>query len=301
MSITEIIEGDGKGGARSGVKTNDGNTWSRVWTCKTTTRAEDATDVLADATFPEVGDAHPNDADAVCRSVRADEGGLVAGGGSTWKVTAEYSSSQIDAEQSTSPLYPTRPAKYNGVSQLEERGVDFDVNGDPIANLAGDPFHPATVKLFATHTLEVEVNLSSFTAISPADYETKVNSSTFKGAAAGTVMCQSVVRSGPFKQGGVTFYTFRFLFAYAPETWNRRHGSVLQSGLRMRKSGAIKSIKNTEGHPITDAVCLKLVDPEAPSGDVVSTTNPAEYTFGPPGGPGYWSLYASTSFSPIDY
>lgn len=294
MAVDSVIEIP----QRTFGDTFDGSSYVRVFRVHTNARTDDGTIVRAGVGVA-VGDAHPNDANALCKGVRGvenaltnkEDAGSVVADGSWWTVTCDYSSSFTDTQMVGSPLYPTRKAKLNGSVSVEERPIDFDKNGDPLANIAKMPFYPAITKLFVGGGLEIEVNLLEASEPSKATYEGKCNSATYRGAAAGTVMCQGIIKTGPFKEGGVEFYTYRIVLAYAAETWDVRHGKVLEQGVKERVAGVVRPIK-INNREVTEPWPLKTVGADAVAirdGDLTD----AEFAD--------FELYERTSFTGITY
>jgi hypothetical protein len=278
--------------------TGGGARCQRRYKLVTDERTDDGIVVMGHIDLPVPGMVHPVHSFLYCTGLSAeesilnlkqDEGETVAGG-SLWYVTADYSSVLEEISTSSNPLYPTTPAKYNGNSSLEYKGIDYDKNGDAIANLAGDPFRPRLQAWFPNDTLEIEVNLLFGSLVNSNTYMRRVNSATYKGKAAGTVMCVACNYSGPFQQGGVTYYVQRLSLSHAEETWNVRHGKVLQQGLREKVGGVLRTIRDDDQNEVTEPRMLKTS-----GGDVVKTDDPAEAE---------WlsvQLYASVSFAGIDY
>jgi len=162
----------------------------------------------------------------------------------TYEVT-DYTSAGSD---SLAPL--DRPMKVSVSGAPANVQVDTDANGDPIANKAGQVF-PVTID-HSDERISIERNEASRTAY--ASYRNKVNSSTFRGYAAGRVRCIDVRQDyteETFEGTNYQFWkvTYEFLVAMPR---NDRDATTPKHTARIRNAGTwyLASGKRV---PITDS------------------------------------------------
>ena len=267
--------------------TPEGVTADRSWNIETNSSTDDFSVVGVASCLPELGDAHPNDADLFCASI-SGEPFKQLDAGALWRVTAQYGPVTNGVTPGSSIIYPSKQAMFTGSGAFEDISIDFDSAGDPIVNKAGDPVRPRLIRKGISKTIEIEVNLATASAPAFASYEGKVNNATFKGGAAGTVLCGPICQSGPFYEQTVEYYTFRLVFLYAAETWNVRHGKILNEGFRQKLvDDSLEVIKDSDGNDIQEP---RLLDND---GAVLAD-----------GGTPIWlefEPYAEVDMSPLNY
>ena len=180
VSANEIF--DGREGDSSSVLET---TYTRCWTIEVDSAYDEATSIylsLAGGTLPRQLERYPNNNLATCRKVRITQGQHWR----HWKATATYSTAPLtkqeqEAQESGGGDNPLgRPPRVSLSSELYERPIEEDKDGDAILNSAGDPFDPPPLVDDVRFLLRIEKNIS--TAGFPTwvfSYANSVNSDQF--------------------------------------------------------------------------------------------------------------------------
>lgn len=173
--------------------------------------------------------------------------------GALWTAKISWAPITEDFTPGTSVIYPSKGAMFSGSGSFEDVPTDFDKDGDPIANFAGDPYLNPVKKKRVSKTIEAEINFAVGSEPDFNSLEGKTNSNTVYGASAGKVLFGPASFSGPFYERGVAYKTWRIVYLYASEGWNERDAQVLNEGLREKDGdGNIIKIIDDEGNEATE-------------------------------------------------
>lgn len=152
----------------------------------------DETDVLLATGIPKYLDAYgPADLAALCTSIRADQDPENQW---VWHVEAEYSTDlgeqQRRDQDNPNPLL--RPAVWKYASVRATRTEPKDRRGNAYQNRAGQPFKSPPETPYATARYTITRNESSFSGDLADHYAWTVNSASWYGKPAGTVLCKGI-------------------------------------------------------------------------------------------------------------
>jgi hypothetical protein len=125
MAVTSVYR---KPGTRTGTRTREGYDHSDVWIVETDDHNDNQDVILAEFVAP--GGTYGG---RIVESISCSE---VSEDGRQWEVTVNFANSAI-----TNPL--TAPVKLGMTQSPVQVPTDFDKNGNPILNAAGDPFQEA--------------------------------------------------------------------------------------------------------------------------------------------------------------
>jgi len=178
--------------------------------------------------------------------------------GLDWIVTANYGT----PEEEENPLNE-RPKVSWSLAQFQEN-VEYDINGKPILNSAGEPYSEPVQIDQSRLVLTITRNEASFNPALALAYADAVSATTFKGAPAGKVKVANIASTEEEHKnvaGGVyskTTYTFHF---------NSRgfQKKLLDHGFREKVEGKLKHIL-VQGQKITEAALLDGTGKQLPEG-----------------------------------
>ena len=231
MTITYI-------GENHAPATNDrgSRSYTRSFRLSTTAKTETAYDVGSHASLPDIGEAHPDDANAFCTTLSVDPTDPWKG----WTVTAQYSDQRTLAEDPTNDA-----AVITWGSEQFQRVAAFDRNGDAIVNSAGDPFDPPNMMDDSRRVVTVQKNL----AVVPTwilDYQDAVNSDSFTvdgvTVGIGLAKMQSVTVGEVQRRNGTVFRSVTFTIHLQRDGWLL---APLDAGFReLNYAGDLVNIKN---------------------------------------------------------
>lgn len=246
--MSAIVRGEQRAG-RSSVRSSGGvpvldETYHYL--VETSSAAEDRITVLAASGLPRVGITLSAGGIAVCKNVdavrREDQRTL-------WDVTATFSS-EVDERQGTQSVTgdPTewKPIYETKFERLQEILTE-DVDGDAIANSAGQPFETGIVRsrfipIWEFYQFEPE-SVSDETVLSRNEV---VNSAVFKGKDIHTLLCTVMSSVIGFYYGNRRRLT-RYAIRYNEKTWKHKR---LDVGTVYLDSGKHKPYLDDNGNVI---------------------------------------------------
>lgn len=140
------------------------------------------------------------DPDCVCQSIdiEAQKPALVGGGGGDglYLVTCRFARSVVDGSFTPAPPELDGAARFQIERATVSAPVDHDIDGKPITNSADEEFSPPLNKLTVNRVLVADWirKAASQTAAETEyeEYEGKLNSTTWRGAARGTIFCHAI-------------------------------------------------------------------------------------------------------------
>jgi hypothetical protein len=99
--------------------------------------------------------------------------------------------------------------------------VEKDNDGEPIVNSAGQPFDEPYQRERWLPVLVAQKNYATLSAIETLNrtYENAINSTTFRGNAAKTVLFTGIETGPPTFENGITFYVGQSRFIIRKDTW----------------------------------------------------------------------------------
>lgn len=200
-------------------------TYKRKWIIQRDTSADTLFIVLSTSGLPLVYEVYPEDTRALCTNIEATPTGDETG--TLWEAEATYST-QFDNQQQSNPIL--RPPLYSCQSQQYTRPVARDTDGTPIMNLAGDYYDPPPEMDDARGTIIVSKNQSSL-PLAQMNYVNAINSDQFFNNGPGTWKLNAISSGNIQTEGGTTFYTVTYEFAYRPEGWQPRLLEIGYNGL----------------------------------------------------------------------
>lgn len=220
--------------------------YTRTYLAKTDTATTDEMVVLQSSYVPQLFDTDPFNSDARVsgRDAERTENPVY------WKVDVQYSTkvpTAQDGDNSDSPLN-IKPKWSRSSSQISVP-IWEDVDGKVIKNTADQQFNPP-------------VNVVRFNAVYRVirgelkypneQYEGRVNSSTFLGKPAGTLLCTIPSIEEAFSHS-LKFYWVTYEFHYDYRGWQPR---VLSAGLMQKVAGTPVKLK-----PCVDALGQDVTSP----------------------------------------
>lgn len=243
---------------RGGTDEAGKNTYTRVWKLEAATAdwgprgvtaAFEAATGIARGTSYAIGagaeEWYEADANAFAQSIEAVP---VSEDGCQWHVTVNYV--PIDPQSLIPPT--ERDVKVSWDSEESERIADFDVDGNPVVNAAGDPFDPPVMVDQSRRILTIERNEADFDDQWVDQFVDKVNANTFYGRAAGEVLCKKITASTQFDSEDGAYWSVRYEFHVNPDGWKSR---PLNAGMRQLVSGVLAPILD-KGVPVSQPVPL---------------------------------------------
>lgn len=225
-------------------------------------------------------------------------------GGFLWTVVCEYDSSPAgkseggaDPSTASEPAVtaqqspPDRPWTIEVGSTKTSKILTTDINDDPIlykkadgtivnastksiTNSSGQPFDPP-VEMPAFHgtlTIGLFKSISSDNFVNVKTYTNRINSTTFLGFTAGSLLVTEYKLTSQYEQGSY-FWHKHVTLEIHPETWNPVQ--VLDAGTMWKESGSkpLQAILDKSGNPVTSPVPLDgLGKPLNANGDLVYMT-----------------------------
>jgi len=231
-------------------------------------------EIRAHASIPKVGNAHPRITGQYCQNVNVEQ----AEGPTKFLAVAEYSQKVVG--DVTDPL--NQPPDVGWEALENQREIDTDLDGNPIASSAGEPYDPPIVETESDPVLVWTKNFatSTVTASWLIGWAEKTNSGAVnvngEAIAAGEALAIGVPRA-EFVEGreGVTAY-FRVTFRIAlrkgagANAWKRK---LLDQGYRfLNGSGQLVLFVDESGKPLNQPALLNGSGGKLTSGSPVFRT-----------------------------
>jgi hypothetical protein len=216
------------------------------WIVKATSLTENRLTVLATSGIPQVGITVSSGGAAVCRTVdavRREDQRLL------WDITATFSS-DVDERQATQaitgdptawiPIYETK------FERLQEIATT-DVDGDTIANSAGQPFENGIIRARFIPIWEFfQLEASTVTDEQVIARNEVVNDATFKGCLTKTLLCSVLSSVVGFYYGSKRRLT-RYSLRYNVKNWRHKRQDV---GTVYLDAGQHLAYTDTDGNVI---------------------------------------------------
>lgn len=165
-------------------------------------------------------------------------------------VTLTYAQLE-NAQIPSNPL--NSPAEYSFDIDYIEIPIDYDANGQPILNTAGDKFDPTLTTKVNFLRMTVTQNELYYDRRLAVAYANKVNSDAFEGLTPGQCLCESITGQGPNFQDDISYYKVTYSFAIKEDGWK---DPVISAGMReLDDSGKLQNIQ-VKGSDITTPMAL---------------------------------------------
>lgn len=172
-----------------------------------------------------------------------------------WTANVNYSSRTPDPDKSgpaksgyDNPLDEPPVIKWSSGTTTEI--IEKDINGVAILNSAGEPFDPPVEIQVPQPKLTISRNEASFSGTDALDYVYTVNTASFAGGAAGTVLCVGINADDSYSNG-VQYWKVTYEFLYRRQGWQK---SLLNQSMMYKTGGNWKRITDDAGQFITDPV-----------------------------------------------
>ena len=267
MAVVEVKEINAGRGGKEAYQADGTTVFTRTrsWRVETSAAANDDVTVLASASLPKIGTAHPNHANCKClsRSAKPESKGQKL----HWIVTAEYST-KWDIEED--PL--DDPAITEWSTETYQTVVERDIDGNAVVNSAGDPFDPPAEKDDSRWTSVTRKNITTTVPDWFFAYQDNVNEDTYTidgiTITAGWAKISAIHLSAIQERNGTQYRVVTFTIHYRAESegvggssgygsgsgddevepW---HLNILDVGFReLDGSGDPTNIKDAEGDDI---------------------------------------------------
>lgn len=207
--ITDVYRTNGK---RSGSLTKDSASQKETWYVEVDDPTHEVEFILA--AFVAPGGVYNG---RLVEGLSAQE----SADGYSWLVDVTYSRSAIE-----NPL--DKPLKISGSQSAKQVPVEFDQNGDPILNSAGDPFQEILFAEDFDDTLQLTFNSATIPFAASQAAKKTTNSAAILGLAVGTVRYAGMSFQPQDHETLGTYYTVTIGLALADD-WKTR---LLDQGFR---------------------------------------------------------------------
>lgn len=226
MAVTSVIAiNEGRGGS---INSNSETSYTRVFDVTTDDPDTGPKAVRINAGIPQLGDYYTNglgpyddeyeeDLGAFVNEVQVDS---IDGHPNAWKVTVKYGPGNT-LEQSGDPTLWKVRVQFGG--ERTERVVDFDIDGNPLMNSAGDRFgDPVTVDShISTMVIKRNEKVATFDLELASEYSDTINDATWNGFPART--CKMGIISTSEEQydpsTNTYYYTVEYPIKINRNTW----------------------------------------------------------------------------------
>lgn len=189
------------------------------------------------------------DTASFCTSISAAVAGSTDDG-CQWDVTVEYSPS--DGSPTFPPNPVEHPLKLSWGSQLVEVPVNYDRDGDPIQNSAGDFFDPTPTVMKYLILLNIVRNEATFSPTLAQTWKGTVNDATFTIAGEdfdpGTVKIADITSELSYNAECGWYWPVTYQMEIDPDGWKSK---LLDQGMRTLVSGAKKAIADDSGKEVS--------------------------------------------------
>jgi hypothetical protein len=219
--------------------------------------------------IPRVGQRHPADPTAVCRTVEPK-----AISPHYFRVTASYytpSGGTNEQGETVNPLDlpPEVSYGYESIMQM----VDVDLDDKAIVNAAGEPFDPLPEVTVYLPVLRVTRNETAFPANIARDYgggRGAVNSDSFRGWPKGTALCRPITGADQ-RAGEIIYCRVAYEIVFDSNGWQPR---PLNMGYRELVGGKLVVIKDKDGQAVSQPVALNANGTAKAPGAAVDRAGP---------------------------
>lgn len=213
------------------------------------------------------GSPHPDDANATCKSVEVGPGPeptrppyLCYFVKVDWSTTAPLPNNSSSDPTTMRTVWTIRPT-------IQTRYITRDRNGNMILNSAGQPFDggiPVSVRL-GTATAVRNISASGYNKNTVMANSGKLNSTTYLGAAAGTL--QVDIEAQEKYEGGYHFWTETYTFSYDPLGWQPK---PMNAGFFQLTGYGLQRITNGDlGDDNDPTAFVQEPEPLLPNGTIV--------------------------------
>jgi hypothetical protein len=236
MAIIDIYR---KGGGRTGGRTQDEATATEQWYVGTDV-VEEVETILAE--FVQPGGIYQGRRVASLSAAEHDDG-------YSWLVDIGYSTTATDPTEN--PL--TDPVKVSGSQSARQVPIEFDKDGNPILNTAGDPFQEILFAEDFDDTLQLTFNRAVVPFSAAQSAKRTTNSTPILGLAIGTVRYAGMSFQPQEHDVVGPYYSITIGLALAAD-WKKR---ILNQGFRELDNGELKPIKKG-GKDVSQPVLLAI-------------------------------------------
>lgn len=210
---------------------------------------DNESDALAASGIPEKGDTHPDDAQLVCRRLRASG---VANAPRVYDIDAEY---EFVGYALGTPLATLPQPGVTWTTQLVEEQTFFDINENPIQLPSGEALDTPPTRVYPVTVLQYEFSSLTFTANIVFTHAGRVNNATWNTATTGSVpaKCAMLRAVNASKQYGDDFNYWRVQYEIAFRDQiveGQQRGwqlALLNAGFQWKFNGQLWNIKTSQG------------------------------------------------------
>lgn len=143
--------------------------------------------------------------------------------------------------------------RYTKVAQFAIKDIDTGKQDAALASAAGEPFDPLPEVDAGRLTLTITRNEPSFSQVTSALFQDKVNSDTFAGFGAGKVKCNGITGQSA-EESGFSYYVVTYSFSMRDDGWRLK---LLNQGMYEFAAGKrVRILDDKTKEPITSPVPL---------------------------------------------
>jgi hypothetical protein len=261
MSILSVDEEyEGRGGS---INRAFERRYTRVFDVTTSDPLVGPLAVRADVRLPQIGHSYTNgagpydplletDTGAFANEITAECVGGPEGAGIHWRVTVQYEPwDPFDSD------VLSQKVRVQFAGERTERVIDFDKDGVPVRNSAGDRFgDPVTVDAHIT-TMVITRNelVSAFDIELASLYSDTINNATWNGIPAFRAK-MGIITTSEEQYDSVSqrwYYTVTYPVQLSRTAWRK---DLLDQGYNVLVAGRPKAILDPDGQPVTDPRAL---------------------------------------------
>jgi len=174
-----------------------------------------------------------------------------------WEITCEWSTLDINPDQNQNNDQPIenpldRPPVVGWDTEIYQRPLEKDIDDNPIANTAGQPFDPAIEVDDARLVMTVQRNELTFDKRTMAKYLNKLNADPFVGFDKRLAKFHKFSATTQF-ENGLRFWSVNYIIHFRDEDWDRE---IIDAGFYEKIDGQLAIIKDRAGFPVSEAAFL---------------------------------------------
>ena len=240
----------------------------------TTTAGEGSFAVAFTGSVPSLGDAHPEDAVALCVDVDAKP---KSGEPAVWDITCKYTNDLPSDDIDDDDPLSQRPELSWGAEDFS-RFVGKDRNDKPILNTAGDRYEDPVEVVDGLPVLTIKKNKASFNAATAYAYNNSTNSDVYRGADPGTLRVR--ITAVELWKGDAAYWATSYTFRYNPEGWQP---TIMETGLYQLYLGShidcfVKGATPHDSEAVTHPVPLDANGEQIDPSTLGNTPSPVVHT-----------------------
>lgn len=225
--------------------------YTRTYHAVTDTATTDETIILQSSYVPQMFETDPYNPDA--RVISRDA--FRTANATIWQVEVTYSTAAPTQQQGDSNGTPLgQPVEWESSFEPIQVVMDRDVNGDPVRLSNGLRPNPPLLVTRYMPVHRATVALPNYPSSWMTSYAGRVNSDSYLGCAAGTLMCR-IPTIKPKDSNGIHYYLATVEFLYDPRGWQPRllnAGYMAFTGVIVNSQQELKHITDSHGQDVTE-------------------------------------------------